>query len=320
MKKKFDTKALEPELSELSTNFQTDGNLNVLFDWFDLPEHNWEYGSQQRFLSWVEKTEKERAKKAGKKTLSKAAIRKRYQRNQKIPPEQRISQLARKEQRKKLRENHSSERFIQLLESTPSAVDNFDDISDECQLLQLGSIKEPLSRAFEEASRVTQIAHMFSEKTMRYRLNSSIISAHGLWINQDIVQSVIRLHMDSVLGEIFLELALGETRLEPDQGLFFVFAGSQMVKNAKILKDGYERIQKKREDLIKSGIREEQDQLYVFKQNYAFSSPSLAASVLLGENVNGQIYWRDYRGKTFKELHPKFDKIKRGPGRPKKGS
>ena len=62
MKKKFNRKALAPELNDLSNSFQTDGNFNVLFDWFDLPEHNWEYGSQQRFLSWVEKTEKERQK------------------------------------------------------------------------------------------------------------------------------------------------------------------------------------------------------------------------------------------------------------------
>ena len=163
MKMKFDHRALEIELQELSNFFQTDGNMNNLFNWYDSPEHNWEYGSQQRFLSWVEK---ELKPKAGKDTLSKAAIRKRYQRNQKIPPEQRISQLARKEQRKKLRENHNSERFIQLLESTPSAVDNFDDISDECQLLQLGSIKGSLSKAFEEAARVTKIAHMFSEKAI----------------------------------------------------------------------------------------------------------------------------------------------------------
>lgn len=318
MKKKFDTKALDPELNELSTSFQTVGNLNVLFDWFDLPEHNWEYGSQQRFLSWVEKTEKERAKKANGTPLSKAAIRKRYQRNQKISPEQRVFQLARKEHRSELREIHSNALFTELLESAYSTVDNFDDISDN--LLLLESIKKPLRKAFEEVAQANKTIHLLWEKTMRYRLNSSIISAHGIWINQDVVQRLQQFPMDFGLGEILLELALNETRLEPNQGLFFVYAGSQMVKNAKTLKDGCEHIQKKREELIKSGILEEQDQLYVFKQNYAFSSPSLAASVLLGVNVNGQIYWRDSRGKTFKELHPKFDKIKRGPGRPKKGS
>ena len=204
------------------------------------------------------------------------------------------------------------------MESAYSTVDNFDDISDN--LLLLESIKKPLRKAFEEVAQANKTIHLLWEKTMRYRLNSSIISAQGLWVNQDIVQSVERFHKIFGSAETFLEPALRETRLEPNRGLFFVFAGSQMVKNAKTLEDGYEHIQKKREELIKSGILEEQDQLYVFKQNYAFSSPSLAASVLLGENVNGQIYWRDYRGKTFKELHPKFDKIKRGPGRPKKGS
>ena len=317
MKKKFNRKALAPELNDLSNSFQTDGNFNVLFDWFDLPEHNWAYGSQQRFLDWVASEEEKRAKKINPKPLSKGAIRKRYQRNQKIPPEQRSFCLDRKEQRRKLRETQNNEFLTRILESD-NQLDNFDDISDN--LLLLESIKKPLHKAFEEVARVSKTIHLLWEKTMRYRLNSSIIAAHGIWINQDVAQRLQQFPMDFGLGEILLDLAQNETRLETDRGLFFVFAGSQMVKNAKTLEDGYEHIQKKREELIKSGILEEQDQFYIFKTYYAFSSPSLAASVLLGMNVNGQKYWIDYRGKTFKELHPKFDKMKRGPGRPKKSS
>ena len=121
-----------------------------------------------------------------------------------------------------------------------------------------------------------------------------LFRSHGIWINQDVAQRLQQFPMDFGLGEILLDLAQNETRLETDRGLFFVFAGSQMVKNAKTLEDGYEHIQKKREELIKSGILEEQDQFYIFKTYYAFSSPSLAASVLLGENVNGLLFFNSF--------------------------
>ena len=93
-----------------------------------------------------------------------------------------------------------------------------------------------------------------------------------------------------------------------------------VVKTSRPFGAGYEKIDYKRKELIESKVVEERDGIYVFQENYAFSSPSSAASVLLGINVNGQVYWRDGRGKTFRELHPNFDKIKRGPGRPKKSS
>ena len=142
-------------------------------------------------------------------------------------------------------------------------------IHDRDNLLLLESIKKPLRKAFEEVARVSKTIHLLWEKTMRYRLNSSIIAAHGIWINQDVAQRLQQFPMDFGLGEILLDLAQNETRLETDRGLFFVFAGSQMVKNAKTLEDGYEHIQKKREELIKSGILEEQDQFYIFKTYYS---------------------------------------------------
>ena len=311
MKTEFSEKAFESELCELSNLFQSDGNMKDLFDWYDSAEHNWKYGSQSKFLRWVEKEEKTRAEKNNEKPLSIDAIRKQYQRNQKLPPEQRAFRLKRRKKIKEKAENIFKESLIASSYKSYAANEDYGGI------FLPESSKKAIREIFEVARRKI---NMTLEKSRQYILNTTLVSAYGIWINNDILESLRTYHTDPHLGEILLEFSLGETKLEMGQGVFFVFADSQMVKNAKSLGKGYEHIEKKREELINSGILEEQDLFYIFKKNYAFSSPSIAASVLLGMNVNGQIVWRDHRGRTFKELHPKFDKIKRGPGRPKKFS
>jgi hypothetical protein len=44
------------------------------------------------------------------------------------------------------------------------------------------------------------------------------------------------------------------------------------------------------------------DGAYRFTQDYAFSSPSTAAAVVLGRSANGRIEWKDARGRTLKDL------------------
>jgi hypothetical protein len=41
---------------------------------------------------------------------------------------------------------------------------------------------------------------------------------------------------------------------------------------------------------------------YVVMQDYPFSSPSLAASIVLGMSANGRDQWKDTDGRTLKEL------------------
>jgi hypothetical protein len=44
------------------------------------------------------------------------------------------------------------------------------------------------------------------------------------------------------------------------------------------------------------------DGLYQFTQDYSFSSPSTAATVVLGRNAAGRIEWKAADGRTLKEL------------------
>ena len=52
-------------------------------------------------------------------------------------------------------------------------------------------------------------------------------------------------------------------------------------------------IRKRREELVKNGVLEEYSEThYRFIKNHAFSSPSTAASVLVGGESNGRIAWK----------------------------
>lgn len=46
----------------------------------------------------------------------------------------------------------------------------------------------------------------------------------------------------------------------------------------------------------------QQGSAYVFTQDYAFSSPSLASSVVLGRSSNGRMDWKDAQGRALKVL------------------
>ncbi len=59
---------------------------------------------------------------------------------------------------------------------------------------------------------------------------------------------------------------------------------------------------KMREHLITSGVLQKVENSYIFTQEYLFSSPSLAAGVILGRNSNGRNEWKSSDGKTLNEL------------------
>jgi len=54
--------------------------------------------------------------------------------------------------------------------------------------------------------------------------------------------------------------------------------------------------------LVKSGVLCDAGGKLQFTQDYTFSSPSLAAAVILGRQSNGRTEWKDPNGKTLKEL------------------
>jgi Domain of unknown function (DUF4357) len=57
-----------------------------------------------------------------------------------------------------------------------------------------------------------------------------------------------------------------------------------------------------RQQLIDKGVINMNDDSYEFPEDYIFSSPSTAASIVLGRNANGLTGWRLIDGKTLKEF------------------
>jgi Domain of unknown function (DUF4357) len=57
-----------------------------------------------------------------------------------------------------------------------------------------------------------------------------------------------------------------------------------------------------RADLLKSGVLTPEGNKLRFTQDYAFGSPSMASSVVLGRASNGRTDWKDASGKTLKEI------------------
>jgi len=58
----------------------------------------------------------------------------------------------------------------------------------------------------------------------------------------------------------------------------------------------------RRQELIDLGVLAQQGAAHVFTQDYAFSSPSTAACVVLGRNANGRMEWKDAQGRALKVL------------------
>jgi hypothetical protein len=84
---------------------------------------------------------------------------------------------------------------------------------------------------------------------------------------------------------------------------FVIHAGSLAVaEEAPSLKQHFPYITKLRADLISSGVLVPENGKLRFAQDYTFTSPSLASSVVAGGSSNGRSDWRDGAGKTLKQI------------------
>ena len=60
-----------------------------------------------------------------------------------------------------------------------------------------------------------------------------------------------------------------------------------------------------REELIKTGDLQKNNELYILKKTISFKTPSGASDFVLGGSTNGWIEWKDKAGKTLDELYRK---------------
>ena len=84
---------------------------------------------------------------------------------------------------------------------------------------------------------------------------------------------------------------------------FKVFADSFAAKTeVASLKDHFPRVCEHRIELQKNGVLIPDGDRLRFTQDFTFTSPSLAAAVVLGRTANGRIEWKTTGGQTLKQL------------------
>lgn len=102
----------------------------------------------------------------------------------------------------------------------------------------------------------------------------------------------------------------GETSargVETSQG-FIVLRGSAIRDDITPSLEGttYARL---RQDLLEQGVIARQGSAITFTDNYTFSSPSAAATVVLGRPANGRLEWKNAEGKSLKQLEQELSRL-----------
>lgn len=97
----------------------------------------------------------------------------------------------------------------------------------------------------------------------------------------------------------FMKVGNVEAKGILDESGFIVHKGSRARKAARAGELSYR--QAAREELITNGVLREQKGELIFTQDYLFTSPSAAASVISGTSLNGRIVWKLSDGTTLKE-------------------
>lgn len=87
---------------------------------------------------------------------------------------------------------------------------------------------------------------------------------------------------------------------EPNSDGFLVFKGSKATKDTvPSISQSFINL---RNNLIAKGILIEHSDYFLFNEDFIFTSPSLAAAVIMGRNANGLIEWKLKNGITLKEF------------------
>lgn len=104
---------------------------------------------------------------------------------------------------------------------------------------------------------------------------------------------------DSIIYQFKIRNALGQMKIEEDK--YIVLEGSTAVLNER--PSATKSILQMRKNLIKTDVlkKSEQKNIYIFTSDYAFNSPSSAASAISGGNENGRRQWK-YEGKSLREI------------------
>ncbi len=139
--------------------------------------------------------------------------------------------------------------------------------------------------AFEKAQRISNFA---AAPVLPAPIVSPVVQSDPeLLVPTEPLELILRAKMYEAIGS------------DISQG-FVVFSGSSVSTDIGNSLSWSQR--KQREDLLKTGVLQADGAVLRFTQDYVFSSPSTAASLIHGRSANGRIEWKATDGRTLKEI------------------
>lgn len=163
--------------------------------------------------------------------------------------------------------------------------------------------------------------YMLAQKSGRYNiLNSTVptcssVSEYDEAMLQEFISNA-KLLVNTLGYKAFETIDDSKVKRSDDMEYFYIKAARGANAKGLIVSDGFavmkgsviasttvpsmsESLKKRRDSLIKKGIVNEN---FEFTKDYIFTSPSLAASIVLGRSANGLTEWKNDKNKSIKNL------------------
>lgn len=145
------------------------------------------------------------------------------------------------------------------------------------------------------------ISFIHSKKTLKSILRKESPNKHSSKLLTEIQEQ----HSDYAIYDHFFIKVSGEVLAKGilcDDG-FMILEGSTVT--LKTQASCPNTICSLRDELVKVGILTKRNDVYAFEEDYLFSSPSTAAKVIMGRNVNGLEVWKTFNGDSIAKIEEK---------------
>ena len=164
--------------------------------------------------------------------------------------------------------------------------------------------------------------HDIAKSTNRYKIDNSVVPTQSSISESDRAEmeefiEYIKLLVNTLGHKVFEEKR--EFKTKQNQESFFIKAARGVESQGELTSDGFVVFKNSkvastvvnsmtsnfilfRQKLIDEGVLVEKGEYFEFSDDYIFSSPSTAASIVMGRNANGLTEWKNLEGKTLKEF------------------
>jgi hypothetical protein len=164
--------------------------------------------------------------------------------------------------------------------------------------------------------------HDIAKSTNRYKIDNSVVPTQSSISESDRAEmeefiEYIKLLVNTLGHKVFEEKR--EFKTKQNQESFFIKAARGAESQGELTSDGFVVFKNSkvastvvnsmtsnfilfRQTLIDEGVLVEKGEFFEFSDDYIFSSPSTAASIVMGRNANGLTEWKNLKGKTLKEF------------------